>query len=248
MATDRGNEVCGQCHVRVKNKDGENGANFVTAYPSIINYGEITPFIPGRVLADYVEETDSVGKPTAGYWDDNDAASLGENASENNHSKKHHQQYQDFIKSRHYNYAGQKCYQCHEPHGTGTTGTPQLLQRSDNNKICITCHDDFADTVRKDGELQNKHAKHNYSSSDPGGSLCTGCHMPKTAKSAVDNDISAQVFDSIKPYASKAMADNNTADAVENSAGTVITNSCAGCHSTDTDYGVERWDEWEEKD
>ncbi|WP_347273296.1 cytochrome c3 family protein [Candidatus Kuenenia sp.] len=248
LATDRGNEVCGQCHVRVKNKDGENGADFVTEYPSIINGDKITPFIPGKILADYIEETDADDNPTAGYWDDNDAGSLGENASENNHSKKHHQQYQDFIKSHHYNYAGQKCYQCHEPHGKGNTGTPQLLKPSDNNKICITCHDDFAETIEKDGEVQNRHAKHEFSSSDPGGSLCTGCHMPKTAKSAVNNDISSHVFDIIKPYASKAMADNNTANDIQNDSGTVITNSCAGCHSTDTDYGVERWDEWQEKD
>ncbi|MCF6152044.1 MAG: hypothetical protein E3K38_07075 [Candidatus Kuenenia stuttgartiensis] len=248
LASDRGNEVCGQCHVRVKNKDGENGADFETEYPSIINGDEITPFIPGKVLADYIEETDADGNLTAGYWNDNDAGSLGENASENNHSKKHRQQYQDFIKSHHYNYAGQKCYQCHEPHVTGEAGTPQLRKRSDNNKICITCHDDFAETIEKDGEVQNRHAKHEFSSSSPGGSLCTGCHMPKTAKSAVNNDISSHVFDIIKPYASKAMADNNTANGIQNSSGTVITNSCAGCHSTDTDYGVERWYEWEEKD
>lgn len=103
--------------------------------------------------------------------------------------------------------------------------------------------------MKKDGELQNKHAKHLYSSTDAGGSLCTGCHMPKTAKTAVDNDISSHVFDIIKPYASKAMADANTATGKSNSASTVITNSCYGCHSDeDTDYSVERWNKWEKED
>lgn len=244
LATDRGNEVCGHCHIRVKNKTGENGANYETEYPCIVNGDKLTPFIPGKVLANYIEETDSGGNPTAGYWDDNDEASFGENASENNHSKKHHQQYQDLTRSHHYNYAGLKCYTCHEPHSKGVAGTAQLVRQSDNNKICLTCHSELKKTVTKDGELQNKHARHQYNPSETGESRCTGCHMPGTAKSAVDNDISSHVFDIIKPYTSKAMADANTAAGTANNAGTVITNSCYGCHSEDTDYGVERWSEW----
>jgi len=249
LATDRGNEVCGQCHVRVKNKTGESGADFETEYPCIINGEEITPFIPGKILANYVEETGLDGKPTAGYWNDNDTATLGENVSENNHSQKHHQQYQDLTKSHHYNYAGLKCYTCHEPHGSGVSGTPQLLRESDNNKLCINCHGDLAKTMKKDDGLQNKHAKHLYSSTDIGGSRCAGCHMPKTAKSAVDNDISSHVFDIVKPYTSKAMEDANTAEGKTNSPSTVITNSCYGCHSDeDTDYSVERWNTWEKEE
>jgi predicted CXXCH cytochrome family protein len=249
LATDRGNEVCGQCHIRVINKGGESGADFETEYPCIIDGDEITPFIPGKILANYIEETTSDGKPTAGYWNDNDTATLGENVSGNNHSKQHHQQYQDLTKSHHYNYAGLKCYTCHEPHGSGISDTPQLLRESDNNKLCINCHGDFAKTMKKDGELRNKHAKHLYSSSEVGGSLCAGCHMPKTAKSAVDNDISSHVFDSVKPYTSKAMSDANTAAGKTNSSSTVITNSCYGCHSDeDTDYSVERWNEWEKEE
>ena len=248
LATDRGNEVCGQCHIRVKNKTGESGANFETEYPCIVDGEELTPYIPGKILKDYIEETGSDGKATAGYWNDNDTTTLGENASENNHSKQHHQQYQDLFKSRHYHNAGHKCYTCHEPHGKGKRGTAQLLRESDNNKICTTCHGDLAMTMKKGGKLQNKHAKHLYSSSDVGGSLCTGCHMSKTAKSAVDNDIASHVFDIIKPYTSKAMADANTADGKTNSPSTVVTNSCYGCHPEDTDYGVERWNNWENED
>lgn len=248
LATDRGNEVCGQCHIRVKNKTGKSGADFETEYPCVIDGEEVTPFIPGKILKDYIEETGSDGKATAGYWNDNDIAILGENASENNHSIKHHQQYQDLIKSRHYNNAGHTCYTCHEPHGKGKTGTAQLLRESDNNKICTNCHGDLAMTNKKDGNLQNKHAKHPYSSSNAGGSLCIGCHMPKTAKSGVDNDISSHVLDIIKPYTSKAIADINTASDKPNNPSTVITNSCYGCHTEDTDYGVERWDTWEKED
>ncbi len=248
LAADRGNEACGQCHVRVRNKTGENGADFGTEYPCIINGGELTPFIPGKILADYREETTSEGKPTAGYWNDNDTTTFGENASENNHSKQHHQQYHDFIKGYHYNYVGLKCYTCHDPHGRGVRGTAQLRRQGSNNKICITCHEDLAKTVKKERKKQNKHTKHPYNSTDAGGSLCTGCHMPKTAKSAVNNDISSHVFDIIKPHTSKAMADANSSADTENSSGTVITNSCYGCHSDDADYSIERWNTWEKED
>src|SRR3972149_1541074 len=59
LAADRSNEVCGQCHIRVKNKTGESGADFETVYPCIINGEEITLFIPGKILANYIEETGS---------------------------------------------------------------------------------------------------------------------------------------------------------------------------------------------
>ncbi|HHT9128234.1 MAG TPA: carboxypeptidase regulatory-like domain-containing protein [Candidatus Wujingus californicus] len=247
-ATDRGNEVCGQCHIRVISKTGTSGADFETEYPCIINGENITPFIPGKILSDYIEETTSDGKSTAGYWNDNNTNVYGENASENNHSQKHRQQYQDFTKSVHYNYSGNKCITCHESHGTGVEGTPQLLKQNDNNKLCIDCHTDLKETTKKNGETYNVHANHQYGSSDVGGSLCTGCHMPKTAKSAVDNDISSHVFDIIKPDTSKAVADYNTSTGITNSPSTVITNSCYGCHLDETDYGVTLWEEWESED
>ncbi|HHT9106558.1 MAG TPA: multiheme c-type cytochrome, partial [Candidatus Wujingus californicus] len=247
-ATDRGNEVCGQCHIRVISKTGTSGADFETEYPCIINGENITPFIPGKILSDYIEETTSDGKSTAGCWNDNNTNVYGENASENNHSQKHRQQYQDFTKSVHYNYSGNKCITCHESHGTGVEGTPQLLKQNDNNKLCIDCHTDLKETTKKNGETYNVHANHQYGSSDVGGSLCTGCHMPKTAKSAVDNDISSHVFDIIKPDTSKAVADYNTSTGITNSPSTVITNSCYGCHLDETDYGVTLWEEWESED
>ncbi len=71
--------------------------------------------------------------------------------------------------------------------------------------------------------------------------------MPKTARSAVDNDTASHVFDIIKPQTSKAMANANTEAGIENNPGTVITNACYGCHPEDTDYGVKRWNKWKKK-
>lgn len=244
LSTDRGTEVCGQCHIRVVSKAGKDGADFETEYPCIIDQSELIPYIPGKVLRDYIEEKIIDGKPTAGYWNDNDTSLLDGSASENNHSKKHHQQYQDLTKSRHYNNVGHTCYTCHEPHDKGISGTPQLIESSNNNKLCVECHTDLTKTIKKNGKRYNKHANHPYKISDVGGSLCTGCHMPKTAKSGVDNDISSHVFDIIEPETSKAMADYNTTKGIPNNPGTVITNSCYGCHKDETDYGVTLWNEW----
>lgn len=244
LAADRANEVCGQCHSRVKNKTGENGSAFETEYPCIIDGNRAVPFVPGKVLGDYIEITDSTGKTTAGYWGDNDSEKLGANASRYTHSKQHHQQLDDFQKDTHFSLSGMKCISCHESHGSGKKGTAQLLEKSENNNLCITCHSSYAATENKHGKEQNLHAKHYFSRSDAGGSRCTGCHMSKTAKSGVDNDISSHIFDIIKPSTSRAMADNNTAEGKTNSPGTVITNSCYGCHPEETDYGVALWNSW----
>ncbi|MFO0794730.1 MAG: multiheme c-type cytochrome [Candidatus Brocadiaceae bacterium] len=87
LSTDRGTEVCGQCHIRVVSKAGENGADFETEYPCIVDQDKLIPYIPGKVLKDYLEEKTTDGKPTAGYWNDNDTSILDGNASRNNHSK-----------------------------------------------------------------------------------------------------------------------------------------------------------------
>lgn len=50
LAADRANEVCGQCHSRVKNKTGENGSAFETEYPCIIDGNRTVPFVPGKAL------------------------------------------------------------------------------------------------------------------------------------------------------------------------------------------------------
>lgn len=244
LAADRANEVCGQCHSRVKSKAGETGPAFETEYPCIVDGNRIVPFVPGKVLGDYIETTDSAGKTTAGYWDDNDSAALGANASRNNHSEQHHQQSDDFKKDTHFSVSGMRCIACHESHGNGQKGTAQLREKSENNKLCIACHDRYADTEKKHGRERNLHARHYISRSKAGGSRCTGCHMPKTAKSGADNDISSHIFDIIKPSTSRAMADINTAEGKTNNPGTVITNSCYGCHPNDTDYGVARWNRW----
>jgi hypothetical protein len=57
--------------------------------------------------------------------------------------------------------------------------------------------------------------------------------MPRTAKSAVDRDISAHTFKVVVPHESREMQRASQAP---------IPNSCDGCHRNDADLGVVRYE------
>ena len=97
LTVEMGNQVCGQCHTRVVSKEGSDGANFETGYPAIVNGDVIDPYVPGNDLNDFLSFTKLSGDATPGLWND-DSDSFGEDASVNNHSKKHHQQGYRFFK------------------------------------------------------------------------------------------------------------------------------------------------------
>ncbi len=245
LTVEMANQVCGQCHIRVVSKPGSNGANFETGYPAIINGDEIIPFVLGKDLNDFILLTNLNGDTTPGLWNDNDE-SFGNDVSKNNHSKKHHQQALDFTKSEHFNAVGMMCFDCHFSHSGDLQA--QLRLENDNNELCLSCHPDKREMGINvsTGEELNVHAKHVWDPEGTGESRCSGCHMPKTAKTAVNNDITSHMDDIIEPAISLAMAEKNEADGVENNASTVITNACFGCHPDD-DYGVLRWMVWNSK-
>lgn len=246
LTVEMSSQVCGQCHIRVASMPGPNGANFETEYPSIVNGDEIVPYVFGNDLNDFISLTNLKGIGTPGYWNDNDE-SFGVDASENNHSKKHHQQYLDFSKSYHFEVVGLACFDCHSPHKADLEN--QLRLENDNNDLCLSCHPDKREmgvNVANGDEL-NVHTKHVWDPEVSKASRCSGCHMPKTAKSAVNNDIHSHVFDIIKPAISLSMAGKNDAAGVKNDASSVIMNACFSCHPEDDDYGVSRWLAWEDK-
>lgn len=105
-------DVCGSCHYR-----GENLADPKRED----NLG----FRPGDELAKFVKWTTSKpGEDTKDFWPDGT-------------SKRHHQQYQDFIQSKHYA-SGVTCTTCHTPHGL--VGGKQLV--ADFDSLCAKCHGD----------------------------------------------------------------------------------------------------------
>jgi len=119
----------------------------------------------GISRADYLAQyTTRKGPASGSFWGDE------------LHSKSHHQQYADFIKSpmTHNNRILATCVDCHDSHGNGTFER-QLVADPDNpnSPLCAVCHatDLFPHMLAQTGAT---HAGNQ--------TACTFCHMAKTAK------------------------------------------------------------------
>jgi predicted CXXCH cytochrome family protein len=123
------------------------------------------------------------------------------------HSKSHHQQWLDMRWSAHFRDAGMTCATCHTGHEEDFAGQLKV----DVVTQCGTCHKENVDTS---GTRWENHSRHPV-----GVAVCSDCHMPFVAKSAIEYDIRAHSFQIIWPDA--------TAD-------TGIPNSCSACHSDET--------------
>jgi len=193
LAYERAIEVCGQCHNR-----GDSVPNGTFGFPW--NDKDNKPYKLGEPIGNYYQ-----AKP--GVWGDPAA-----------HSRQHHQQWNDLIKSKHFS-GKVTCYACHNPHGGA--GRFQLVKSDFNNSLCLSCHG-------KDKRFANpaaimKHTKHNYSPETTGTSRCSSCHMVKTASSAEAGDVHSHDFKIIKPSASLEQFKKDPAAAL-------TFNSCNGCH------------------
>jgi len=224
LTTKQINDICAQCHVRVKSVP--NGTH---DWPMMDD--TYTSWMPGSE-----EPIENYYTNAAGYWGDGI------------HSKQHHQQSLDFDVSGKPTFAFHMvtCVECHSPHSargehqTRTsiteetdTGSLRIPTEPDNNTLCLACHAThgaFADITKEMvaeydlneteiGSIVSKHTNHPYGPERHMGlSRCTMCHMPKTAKSAIDNDIHSHTFQAIAP---KSTLDFE------------MPNSCAlSCHNT----------------
>jgi predicted CXXCH cytochrome family protein len=189
---ERSLEVCGQCHSR-----GVSVPHGTFEYPW--NDKENKPYKIGEPLSNYYRF-----KP--GIWGDPES-----------HSKSHHQQWLDFLKSGHF-YARVHCFDCHNPHGGPSRS--QLTKADHNNNLCLSCHgkSEKFSTPR----AIRTHTKHNYAPETRGTSRCTSCHMVKTAASAEAGDIHNHDFRIIRPRLSLEMFEKDPKH--------VLPNSCNGCH------------------
>lgn len=183
-------EVCGSCHGR-----GSSTAELGTktlGYP--FKDGNLN-FRPGNTLADFYEQTTSEDE----FWQDGPGGTNG-------HSRSHHQQYNDFKRSKHYLTEIVACWTCHDPHEPDAPF---------DNSRCTSCHANKAGVA--EFEAHTKHSSAQVST-------CIECHMPYTAKSAIAYDVRSHTFDIIPPSVSQAMA----AVAPDK----IIPNSCmtTGCH------------------
>jgi predicted CXXCH cytochrome family protein len=192
MVFERSIEVCGQCHSR-----GVSKPSGLHDYPWDEKGNK--PYKLGEPLTQYYDL-----KP--GKWPDPEG-----------HAKSHHQQWVDFVRSKHFK-TKVACFDCHNPHGGPSRS--QLLRANYNNDLCLSCHG-------KDRRFASRgairaHTQHNYAPETAGLSRCSGCHMMATAASAVAGDIHSHDFKIIKPSVSLEMFHRDPKN--------VVPNSCNGCH------------------
>lgn len=202
LDTQAANEVCGQCHIRVRS---------VPAGTHEWPYNDSTKeqWVPGsgQALAGFFTDA-------GGYWPDGQ------------HSKQHHQQYEDLYRSTKptFQFHPVRCSECHNPHSK-TANSYQIVDHivdgglsiptsNDNNTLCLACHatQGAFDAVTKEqvaaydenvghiGEVVSAHAHHPYGPDRAMGlARCSTCHMPKVATTAVAYDIHSHTFEPIAP-------------------------------------------------
>ncbi|MCA9545412.1 MAG: hypothetical protein KC613_13505, partial [Myxococcales bacterium] len=217
----RAQEACGKCHVRGHSKTAA-GAAGAFEFPWVEARGAHGQVQVGEPLADGFV-------PGDGLWDD---TRYDRTAS----SKQHHQQYTDELNG-HLTGAGHgrnpfhlvACFDCHDPHGGPLDS--QLRLPANDNTLCLDCHGPhgFEDQAAIIGHTG--HARHNPETTGSG--RCVGCHMPRTAKSAVNYDIRSHSFRVVVPHES-------TAQVAEGAP--VMPNSCDVCHVDDADRGANRYE------
>jgi formate-dependent nitrite reductase cytochrome c552 subunit len=149
-------QICGSCHNRGKATQYK-GAGWPVGYQ------------PGKALEAYYKSTTF-------------AAGDVKHVYANEFSKGHHQQYIDWLQSKH-KIEGVTCTSCHFVHQIGVPPTrSQTL--SAGSKQCFECHVQTNSTMG--------HAIHSFAN-------CVGCHMPRIAKSAESGDIHSHVFVTLLP-------------------------------------------------
>lgn len=157
LASERASVICGQCHSRpqgfLKNDQPVNKDNKM--------------MVPGTSRNDYlVNYTTREDAAPKDIWE--------------SHSKSHHQQYLDFIRSSKYRNGSRilACGDCHDPHGVSTFKHQMREEAvSPNSTFCISCHADQTDIAKHTETVVG--AAHTVEETKIS---CTSCHQPKTAQ------------------------------------------------------------------
>jgi len=161
-----------------------------------------------------------------------DAAPGSFHADPDSHSKSHHQQYTDLIRSKMYKNGDElvTCTSCHEPHERTAFSRQLINDPTDNMALCGDCHADEA------GDLATHLTTENIplSTNKAEVAKCTDCHMTKTAKSGAghpalvingvqywENDITSHLF----KFPDRSLANPPTSMPVP------YTNECGVCHA-----------------
>jgi hypothetical protein len=206
--------ICGQCHSRPKgffNTDSPVNADGMM-------------MIAGTSRNDYLRDY-AVSQ--------NDGAASDFYTDTDGHSKSHHQQYSDFIRSGMYRNGSElmTCATCHDPHQR-TAYTRQL--RNDPTSNVDSCGSSSCHASQANNLPAHLEAKGIPSGSLHDQALCGDCHLTKTAKTGAGkpgllingvqywmNDITSHLF---------KVPDKSFANP-PNSMPVPFTNECALCHT-----------------
>lgn len=206
-------EVCFQCHFRGASSAGTH------EYP----WDEVNAkgFVPGDTLSKYISiaAPNTTGGP--GTWPDSITA------------RQHHQQSQDFARSRHQQTQTLTCWTCHDPH-QNTAYAHQLKVNNDDNSLCWQsgCHLGIGPKQFADTAAVMAHTHHSYDPATTGTSRCTKCHMPKTAITAKAYDIHLHDFMPVPP--TKTLAYKNVTTPTKG----MLSSCAASCHRASNVWGI----------
>jgi predicted CXXCH cytochrome family protein len=214
LASERSMVICNQCHSRpqgtMKNDQPINKDNRMLT--------------PGASRNDYlVNHTSREDAAQKDFWPDGV------------HSKSHHQQGTDMVRSKKYINGTQlmTCSDCHDPHGkSGVKHQLRMEARDAKSSLCASCHkvDSKEHTAKTVGFA---HEEIN----------CVSCHMPKTMQTGAGlgkgkdgkdgknywtNDITSHLFDVPRKT-------NVGVKGIEPGKAMPIpyTNACGGCHDAE---------------
>lgn len=219
LAAERASMICGQCHSRpqgnLKNDEPVNKDNKM--------------MLPGTsrndFLINYTTREDAGPKD---FWADGI------------HSKSHHQQYTDLIKSKKYRNGNRilSCANCHDPHGKNAIKHQAKAEVKDGD-LCVSCHKATSDIkAHTEAKVGFGHDK------DMTKISCSDCHNPKTMQTGAGfgkgltgkdgknywmNDVTSHIFDVPRK-------DNAGVKGVEPGKAMPVpyTNSCGMCHMADS--------------
>jgi predicted CXXCH cytochrome family protein len=216
LAPERAAVICEQCHSRpqgnLKNDQPVSRDNRM--------------LLPGTSRNDYlVNFTTREDADQKDFWPDG------------LHSKSHHQQGTDFVKSKKYRNGNQImiCTDCHDPHGmTEVKHQLRAPVRDEKNTLCVSCHKNVSDVkAHTSAKVGMAHS----------GIHCVDCHNPKTMQTGAGsgkgltrkdgknywmNDITSHIFDVPRK-------DNVGVKGVDPGKAMPIpyTNACGKCHTAE---------------
>jgi formate-dependent nitrite reductase cytochrome c552 subunit len=144
-------QICGSCHNRGKSTKHDK-AEWPVGYQ------------PGKALSAHYQSISYAGGAKGNMYP-------------NELSKGHHQQYIDWVQSKHQE-EGVTCVACHYVHQLGVPSTRAQTKYSGSQQ-CLSCH-----TVVNNNLA---HSIHSFAN-------CIGCHMPRIATSAESGDLHSHAF------------------------------------------------------